>query len=195
MKLRRNATASIRCRARSGGIVLLAVLIALALGGLAAMAAADVWALTRQRAMEQELLFVGEQYRLAIYRYFVGAPPGTPRVLPSSLDDLLDDDRFPMPVHHLRRKYPDPITGNTDWGLARSGDRIVGVFSQSDKEPLKQAGFAVNEQSFTGTTSYHDWVFAPVIKGHPITNPSATATPASGPSPSLPSTPTFRTPS
>jgi type II secretory pathway pseudopilin PulG len=173
--------------------VLLAMLLAVALGGIVMMAAADVWSLSRRHAQEQELLFVGNQYRLAIQRYVLGAPPGTPRVFPATFEELLEDDRYPVPVHHLRRLYPDPITGSTEWGALRTGDRIAGVYSRSEKEPLKQAGFTAADVQFAGKTSYRDWVFAPAIASRStVLNPPAAGTPASGVSPSIPPTPVRR---
>jgi type II secretory pathway pseudopilin PulG len=178
------------------GVVLLALLLALALGSIALMAAVDVWSLTRQRAQEAELLFVGNQYRQAIQRYYFGAPPGTRRVLPASLQDLLEDDRYPMPVRHLRRLYPDPVTGSSEWGAVRVGERISGVYSLSDKEPIKQAGFAPSDELFNGKTAYRDWVFtvATVVPATALIPPSA-GTPASGPAPSNPKRPAPRSPS
>jgi type II secretory pathway pseudopilin PulG len=152
---------------RERGVVLLALLMAMALGGVALMAATDVAWLTRQREREQELLFVGDQYRKAILRYYVGAPPGTGRMLPAKLEDLLDDDRYPTPTHHLRRLYADPITGDTEWGELRIDGRIAGVYSKSEKQPLKQAGFALNEQQFAGKAMYREWVFVPRLPGRP----------------------------
>lgn len=185
-----------RSRRLSTGVVLLALLIALALGGFAVMAAVDVWSMARQRGQEQELLFVGNQYRQAIQRYFVGAPPGTPRVLPTSLDDLLEDNRFPVPVHHLRRLYPDPITGSTEWGVLRAGSRVMGVYSLSEKATIKREGFAIGYEQFSGTSTYRDWLFAISPTGHPtFANPNSPSTPASGGAPSIPSRPVPRTPS
>jgi type II secretory pathway pseudopilin PulG len=142
------------------GIMLLALLIGLALGGIALMAAVDVWTLQRQREREQQLLYVGDQYRQAIRRYYYAAPVGTPRTLPVSLELLLEDDRYPIPVRHLRRLYPDPITGQAEWGLLRAGDRIAGVFSLSEAMPVKQAGFSVDDESFTGRSRYKEWGFS-----------------------------------
>lgn len=167
-----------RPRRPSRGVVLLALLIALALGGIALMAAADVWSLARQRAQEQELLFVGDQYRQAIQRYYFGAPPGTPRRLPSSLRDLLEDDRYPVPVRHLRRLYPDPITGSDEWGVLHVGNRVAGVHSRSEKAPLKQAGFAPGYAFFEGLKAYRDWSFAVSATGQPmLVSPDAGDTP------------------
>jgi type II secretory pathway pseudopilin PulG len=153
---------------RSRGVVLLAFLLALALGGVAALAAADVWSLTRQREREQELLFVGDQYRQAIQRYYFGAPPHTVRVLPMRLDDLLEDDRYPVPVHHLRRRYADPINGGVEWGELRVAGRLAGIHSLSEKTPVKQANFAPGYEQFTGAASYRDWVFAVSPTGEPL---------------------------
>ena len=175
------------------GVVLLAFLLALALGGVTLMAATDVWSLSRQRAREQELLFVGDQYRQAIQRYYFGAPPGTGRVLPASFDDLLEDNRYPRPVRHLRRLYPDPITGNAEWGVVRIGQRISGVYSLSEKAPVKQAGFAPDDEMFSGKTSYRDWIFAVSASGQPVTaNPASPGTPTSGVAPSDPPKPPAR---
>jgi type II secretory pathway pseudopilin PulG len=92
------------------GLVLLSLLIALLLMAIAMEGALDVWALQRRRQMEEELLFVGEQYRQAIQSYYLVG-----RALPASIDDLLEDKRFPCALHHLRRAYPDPMTGKADW--------------------------------------------------------------------------------
>lgn len=141
------------------GIVLLALLVAMALLAIGLMAAVDVWALTRQREREAELLFVGDQYRQAIRRYYVTAPAGGLRGYPPSLEVLLEDDRFPMPVRHLRRAYADPITGKSEWGELRVAGRIVGVHSLSEAAPLKKAGFTVRDSTFADANSYKDWVF------------------------------------
>lgn len=165
-------------RSRARGVVLLALLLALALSGVALMAAVDVWSVTRQREREAELLYVGNEYRLAIQRYYFAAPPGGGRAYPPSLEALLEDDRYPVAQHHLRRIYPDPITGSTDWGLVHAGDRIMGVYSLSEAKPIKQAGFPQPYQIFDEKTSYRDWVFAFVV---PRRSGSGTAVPVAPP--------------
>ena len=142
------------------GVMLLALLISLALSGIALMAAVDVWTLQRQREREQQLLYAGDQYRQAIRRYYYAAPAGTPRTLPIRLELLLEDDRYPVPVRHLRRLYPDPITGQAEWGQLRAGDRIAGVYSRSEALPVKQAGFSTADENFTGRSHYKEWVFS-----------------------------------
>ncbi|WP_372528016.1 type II secretion system protein [Piscinibacter sp.] len=146
-----------QCRTR--GVMLLGLLLMLMLAAIAAMAAAEVWATTRQREREQELLFVGDQYRRAIRHYYYASPRGQARVLPAKLEDLLADNRFPQPVQHLRRLYPDPITDGAEWGLLMRGDRIAGVYSMSQAQPLKQTGFDGPNAGFETKSSYRDWVF------------------------------------
>lgn len=181
-------------RGSDRGVALLALLLALALAGIAAMAAADVWSLERRRAQEQELLFVGDQYRQAIERYFFGAPPGAGRTLPASFDDLLEDNRYPTPVRHLRRLYPDPITGTAEWGVVRFGERLSGVYSMAQKMPVKQAGFAPGHEHFNAARTYRDWVFAVSPSDSLLSaNPASVDSAASGTDPTNPPRPARRT--
>ncbi|WP_197693875.1 type II secretion system protein [Vogesella sp. LIG4] len=133
---------------------MLALLIALALMSVALMGALDVWAFQRQRLQEEELLFVGNQYRQAIQHYYqVG------RSLPGTVDDLLEDKRFPLPMHHLRRAYPDPITGKNDWQFLRLGDRFYGVYSSSTAATIKRANFPWRYADFANVQTYDGWHF------------------------------------
>ena len=141
-------------RVRDRGLVMLALLIALALASIALMAGLDVWALEKQRRQEEELLFIGTQYRLAIQRYYLAG-----RSLPQSIDDLLEDKRFPVPLHHLRRAYADPMTGMNDWRVLRDGDRIYGVYSSSERAPIKRANFPRLYAFFANAETYADWKF------------------------------------
>lgn len=166
------------------GVLLLGLLIVMALAGITLMAAVDFWTLQRQREREQQLLFVGDAYRQAIRHYYFGAPPGSPRTLPTSLEALLDDDRYPTAAHHLRRLYPDPVTGKTEWGELRVGEFIAGVFSLSEARPIKQAGFSVADAGFSEMASYRDWVFAfaeaPGVAGALGKTGKKTSTPSTG---------------
>nr|WP_185218996.1 type II secretion system protein [Paraburkholderia dinghuensis] len=136
------------------GLVLLTFLIALMLMSIALAAALDVWWFERRREQETQLLFVGDQYRLAILRYYrVG------RTLPASIDDLLDDRRFPTPLHHLRRAWADPITGRNDWELMMTGGRIYGVHSRSEQETIKRSGFPLRYEDFEKQKTYSGWLF------------------------------------
>lgn len=143
---------------RAQGVVLLTLLIALALMGLALLAASENTATAGQRSREQELLFVGDQYRQAIERFYFAAPPGTPRLLPSSVEQLLLDDRYPQPVQHLRRAYPDPFTGEPLMWV-RQGERLMGVHSAARAAPLMRANFKPPYGSFSAATELSQWVF------------------------------------
>ena len=153
------------------GLVLLALLIFLSLAGLATALGAEGWATVRKRERETELLFVGDQYRRAIESYW-RAGSGRARTLPPSLEVLLADDRFPTPVRHLRRLYPDPLTGE-GFSPVRLGGAIVGVQSISKDAPLKTANFPLRYRQFEGSISYEQWqfVFVPPRMSLPAAQP------------------------
>lgn len=155
------------------GFTYLTVLFVVAMmaGGLAL--AGEVWHTSAAREKEAELLHVGNEYRKAIERYFLSGPQ---RQYPKSLADLLKDPRMPGTVRHLRRLYPDPITGKEEWGLVKSADGgFAGVYSLSEAAPLKSAGFAVRDASFEGKSKYADWqfVYAPAAPAAPTPGSSA----------------------
>ncbi|MFC5521986.1 type II secretion system protein [Polaromonas jejuensis] len=138
--------------------MLLALLIFLAILGLVVTKTAEVWSTTLTREREQELLFAGEQYRAAIERYYY-ATPGANKMLPTTLEELVKDDRFPEPQHHLRQLYPDPLREGEPWGVLRQGSRIVGVYSLSDQKPMKKSGFDAKYSAFSAAQSYRGWRF------------------------------------
>jgi type II secretory pathway pseudopilin PulG len=143
---------------RVDGLVLIGVLLLLVLAGLTAMVGAEVWVTALKREREEQLLFVGEQYRRAIEGYW-RASPGPVKTLPRRLDDLLLDDRFPMPVRHLRRLYRDPLNESADWGVVKIGSGITGVHSTSTETPLKRSGFPERYAHFEGADGYNHWRF------------------------------------
>lgn len=163
-------------RGRSGasGVVLIALLILIALTALAALGAAQRWGTTLRRASEAELLFVGNQYRNAIESYWA-ASPGPVKQLPGSVAQLLKDDRFPQPVAHLRRTYPDPVTGEP-LQLIMHGQTITGVRSPSTATPFKHAGFPDRYAHFENAATYEQWrfVFTPPKPGPRPAAPRAT---------------------
>lgn len=151
----------------SSGLVLLAMLLFIALSSLGLALAADVWGKARQREREAELLFVGEQYRHAVESYW-RATPGLVKALPTSLEDLLADKRFPATIRHLRRLYPDPITGK-EFGVVLVGPGIAGVVSTSTGAPIKVANFPVQYAAFAGAESYDQWRFVFLPPRRPAT--------------------------
>ena len=176
---------------RQGGYMLLAVLIMVVLAGVAATQGAEVWATRVRRDKEEQLLYVGAQYAHAIERYYY-ATPSARRELPDSLDVLLHDDRFPMPVRHLRELYPDPLMPATDWGVVRIGGKVVGVYSMSQGQPLKKAGFERPFQEFAAATTFQDWKFVfhpPVLPWTGSQLPNVESTPGRGSTAPAPGTP------
>ena len=169
------------------GFTYLTVLFLLAImsGGLALVG--EVWHTSAAREKEAELLFVGQEYRKAIERYYLSG--SGVRQYPKNLADLLRDPRQPGTVRHLRRLYPDPITGKDEWGLVKSPDGgFTGVHSLSEGAPLKTAGFAVRDAAFEGKSKYSDWQFVyspPVAPAKPGAKPGATpeAKPGATPTP------------
>jgi type II secretory pathway pseudopilin PulG len=177
----------IKAAKRQQGLMLIIVLIFFAMSSYAALKSSEVWATVVTREQEQELLFVGNQYRKAIERYYY-AKPVNERALPISLIDLVKDDRFPAAQHHLRKLYDDPfhVSDTEAWGILRSGKGIVGVYSLSDKKPIKKSNFENPYEKFEAAQSYRDWkfTFAPPAPLIPATNPQsrpAPATPAVNP--------------
>jgi type II secretory pathway pseudopilin PulG len=170
------------------GMTLLVVIFMVVVLGLAASMTGMVWKTVVQRDREEQLLWVGNQYRLAIESYAnamvgqggqVAATAAVPTVgqkktvaaaYPTNLDDLLKDPRFPGTVRHIRKLYKDPMTGQ-DFKLIRAGGGvagasigtatggIMGVVSTSKEEPFRKSGFADEYQDFESASSYQDWQF------------------------------------
>ena len=153
-------------RAHCGGLVLLGVLLLLVLASLAALVGGEVWATTVQREKEEQLLFVGDQYRRAIESYW-RATPGRVKTLPGSIAVLLEDDRFVTPVRHLRRPYRDPLDEQAEWGLVKIDGGIAGVYSTSTAKPLKRQGFPARYAQFEDVKEYKQWRFVFQVAGRP----------------------------
>ena len=146
-----------RSAVAAGGFTYIGVLVLVAMMGMALALAGELWHTAQKREKEQELLFIGDQFRRAIAMHSANGGGNLQR-----LEDLLKDPRIPGVRRHLRRIYRDPMTGNTEWGLLKSGgDVITGVYSLSGDEPLKQTGFSSADRDFEGKKKYSEWVFAP----------------------------------
>ncbi len=147
---------------RQAGFTYIAVLIAVAIIGVFLAEAGVVWHTMVQRERERQLLFVGDEFRLAIARYYnAGGTQGAAgHQYPQRLEDLLRDPRLLGVARYLRKIYHDPITGSAEWGLVRTtGDRIIGVYSLSEQKPLKQANFSIWDSEFEGKDKYSQWTF------------------------------------
>ncbi len=148
-----------KLRDRQAGFTYLTLLFAIAVAGIVLANTGIDWGQTAQREKEQELLFIGNQYRQAIALYYQRTP-GAVKRYPTSLDDLLTDTRYNPPQHYLRKLYRDPFMNRKQWGsiMAPEGG-IMGVYSLSDKTPIKRANFSYADQAFEGAAKYTDWKF------------------------------------
>jgi type II secretory pathway pseudopilin PulG len=164
---------------RSRGVVLMGLVVLLALGGLAAVNFAESALTARQRERETQLLWVGLQFRQALESYY-RATPGPVKHLPVTLDELVRDTRFPNPVRHLRKVYPDPMQPDVPWGIVKRGNQIIGVYSQADGTPLRRTAFAPGLESFDGAMQYSAWrfLFVPRAPTGPASPVPGRATPS-----------------
>ncbi len=172
----------------------------LVLVGIGTLGAAEYWATALKRERETELLFIGNQYRRAIAEYWKMTPGR--RAYPPTLESLLTDNRFPNPVHHLRRTYRDPMTESGEFELLKVANSITGVHSTSQDVPIKHARFPIPYSQFEQAESYSQWqfVFSPPgtsiqvggTNPAPLQPPLPSFTPSQGPAPGvqLPQVPT-----
>ena len=142
----------------ASGFTFIGLLIIVALSGIALSAAGIVWHQHTQREHEKELLYVGEAYKRAIGSYYENTPSGI-KEYPSSLDELVLDKRFPIIKRHIRKLYENPITPNKPWVLILQQGKIIGLYSDSLKHPIKKSGFNLANQAFSEASTYRDWQF------------------------------------
>jgi type II secretory pathway pseudopilin PulG len=145
---------------QASGFILIGLLLLIMMSGIALAQAGVKWRDAVQREREQELIRVGEAYRLAIGRYY-NQTPSVIKEYPPNLEALLSDNRFPTSRKHIRKLYTDPITQRDGWGVveAPSGG-IMGIYSLSDKPPFKTAGFRPHLRHLNNKKYYGEWYFA-----------------------------------
>lgn len=153
------------------GFGYLLVLLMVMLMGIGLGVAGTLWKTESQRIKENELLYIGEQYRKAIQSY--AALPQSPKQYPKKLEDLLLDTRPTEITRHLRKLYRDPLTGNTEWGLVVDADtqRIKGVYSLAPGKPIKERGFSPRQQDFENAENYQAWRFVATEAAPPPSPP------------------------
>jgi type II secretory pathway pseudopilin PulG len=172
-----SASLRLACRATAAkkaqsGFTYLGVIFFVAVIGALLAAAGTMWAVAKQREQEKQLLFVGNQFRRAIQLYYERTP-GPIKEYPKSLEALLKDARYASSQRYLRNIYADPITGKTEWGLVQGlGGGVMGVYSLSERQPIKTANFSEANQAFQGMPVYSGWKF--------VYLPSQPTPPASG---------------
>src|SRR5436309_8853760 len=109
---------------RQSGYVLLAILFALTVLSVGLAVAAPRAAVALQRTKEDELIRRGQQYALAIRRFYKKFGR-----YPSNIDQLENTNN----IRFLRRRYLDPLTGKDDWAPIQFGQArpATGFFGQN----------------------------------------------------------------
>lgn len=140
---------------KAKGFTYIGLLIVVAVTGAGLVTYAEFASHAGQREKEAELLFRGNAVQAAIGSYYKKE-----QRYPKSLEQLLKDERHAMPVRHLRRLYPDPMTGTADWALVEApGGGVMGVHSRSEEKPIKSGNFRTENQGFEKAEAYKDWKF------------------------------------
>jgi type II secretory pathway pseudopilin PulG len=143
---------------RADGFAYAILLFALATFSIGLAAAGTAWSEQSRRDKETELLRIGALYAQAIGRYYA-LSPGTVKIYPKSLTDLLADNRFVGVERHLRMLYSDPVTGGP-WQLVRDANGgIRGVHSSSERPPLTKRTIEQNGIVLAPAMRYADWKF------------------------------------
>ena len=144
------------------GVTYIGVLVILAIMMMALGAVSQVWHSVMQREKEQELLFIGHQFRAAIGQYYVQSGGR----YPANLEALLESNDIGVTGagakknRFLRKIYYDPITNQSNWGLIMGPDkRVQGVHSLSEEKPFNTTGFLNADADLELAEKYIDWQF------------------------------------
>ena len=109
------------------GFTYLGLLLAVVVLGIGLAAASEVWVTTAHRQKMEELQWIGAQFTGALGSYYE-ASPGSVKIYPPNLEELLEDRRYLTPRRHLRVVYRNPFTGKADWEAVIGVDgRVRGV--------------------------------------------------------------------
>ena len=144
----------------NSGFTYIALLVLLAIMGIGLAATGIVFHHQAQREKEKQLLFVGEQIRHAIGRYYENSPGGG-KQFPQTLENLLRDDRHPGTHRYLRQVYRDPMTNAKDWVLLRA--RLLNEYA-AEEDSLR---FYFLDESSKQQTEHHG-IRAPINLEGPL---------------------------
>jgi type II secretory pathway pseudopilin PulG len=112
------------------GFTYLALLLVIAILGIGLTVASEIWVATARSQKMAELEWIGAQYTQAIGSYYE-ASPGSVKVYPPNLEELLEDHRYLTIRRHLRTAYLNPFTGKADWERVVSPDgRVRGLHAR-----------------------------------------------------------------
>jgi len=108
-----------RARSRESGYVLLAVMLTLTLMLIALSVEAPRIAQQIKRDKEEEMIHRGKDYATAVKR-FVHKNGGR---YPASIEQLENTNH----IRFLRKKYVDPMTGESDWKMVHVGEAEIKI--------------------------------------------------------------------
>jgi type II secretory pathway pseudopilin PulG len=141
------------------GFSFVVVLLLLAVMSAGSVAMASIWSAELRRERERELLHIGSLYARAIKAYHDAAPGGV-KQYPSSLDDLLLDQRYVGTVRYIRKLYTDPTQPGTPLDLVIGPDQTVqGVVSTNPEAPLRQQPLDLGFTTLPKAQRYSEWRF------------------------------------
>jgi len=123
----RNTNSIRRSSAGESGYVLLGLMLAVTLMLIAMSIAAPRIAQQIKREKEEELVHRGEDYATAVKR-FVHKSGGQ---FPASVEQLENTNH----VRFLRKRYKDPITGESDWRMVHYGEAQIKVPATGGANP------------------------------------------------------------
>ena len=155
-------------RGAQAGYTYFGLLLAILAASLAVSAGVTLLTNDMRRDKEAELLFAGDEIRRALELYHSKNTAGM-QPFPRTLDALLRDSNQLSVQRYLRKIYRDPmhdpdvpgaVAENGFWVLIRDGNgQIVGVRSNSMREPLRTSGFPKQYEGFRQAKRYADWQF------------------------------------
>ena len=153
--------------AHDAGFAYYGLLLSVAAAALAAAAGSHLLGNELRREKEAELLSCGDEIRRAIESYHAKNNAGI-HPFPTRLEWLLRDPHQATIHRYLRRICPDPMQQHDPNDSAKTGGwalildakgQIVGVHSESLREPIKSSGFAPLYENFREARHYADWRF------------------------------------
>ena len=177
---------------RQRGFVYMALIVFF--GGFAIFAGSAIISggILQRRTGEEQLLYVGTEFRNAFKSYVetsLQLQPGQ-QPYPAKLEDLLADTRVTPVKRHLRQIYRDPLTGQANWAtVAAPGGGIMGVHSLSPAKAVKLFAFPPEFKHLEGKGKIAEWVFAyevPVLPGAAGAAPAAAASAPAAATPPAP---------
>ena len=150
------------------GFTLAALMVAIGVMSVMLAVALPIWSRVAQREREEELIFRGNQYVIAIDRYYRKF-----QRLPLKLEELNKNKC-------IRKLYPDPMTKDGQWELMYFGsagqrrDQMKGPFRERIRQSKKIAtrpimGVASKSskkalRAYNGKWHYNEWQFTYKVK-------------------------------